>query len=363
MTYHNIAQLTQYASIIDREDGENTIPVNGKYHQITRYSRNAARSLRAQRLVTYNTKTRQYSYSDALWVAIPGWVPDVGWNYDHLTAQCIVKMHNAFDSVQLAKDLAEACSATARFFKSVPMSIRYLRKGNFAKAYTSLAGTSTVRQSLPATYLQYQWAVRPLISELEELWEKLSPKKAPLFRISEASGVSDAMSSSVDYHYDDQCITTFYTQTANRSVKIVRYFRHDILDTQGFHFNPLGAIWDGIPWSFLVDWFVPVSDVLKGMSYSIPGCVAGFDNHRFELRTEVTGVSPYEAKAYKGLIRVRLEWPESHFRVFNFERIPSTSTSLNAAQINELLWNSPAGLTLKRTLNLFNVAWVFASRK
>jgi hypothetical protein len=272
-------------------------------------------------------------------------------------------MHNAFNSVQLAKDLAEAATATARFFKSVPMSLRYLRKGNFAKAYTTLAGSSTVRQSIPATYLQYQWAVRPLILELEELWEKLSPKKSPLFRISEASGRSDSHTSATHCTRYSKVITSSYKQTANMSVKAVRYFRHDILDSQGFHFNPLGAIWDGIPWSFLVDWFLPVSDVLKGMSYSIPGCVAGFDNVRYELRTEVTGVYPYEVWSSNRRNSFRLEWPDSTFRRFTFSRIPNTSTSLNAAQINELLMGSPAGLTLKRLLNLFNVAWVSASRR
>jgi len=362
MTYHKLQSQTDYMWAGDTEDGVNTYPVNGRYHQITRYSRHVYRSLRAQKRIIYDSKTGQYSYDAHLWVPIPSWTPDVGSDAYHL-AQCIVKMHNAFDSVQLAKDLAEAATATARFFKSVPASIRYLRKGNFAKAYTSLAGSSTVRQSIPATYLQYQWAVRPLISEIEELWEKLSPKKTPLFRVSEASGKSDRKTGTADYNAYGQIITTQYKQTANRSVKAVRYFRHSILDSQGFHFNPLGAIWDGIPWSFLVDWFIPVSDVLKGMSYSIPGCVAGFDNYRYELRTEITGVYPYEVWVGNHRYSHRLEYPESNFRVFDFRRIPSTSTSLSGAQINELLWHSPAGLTLKRLLNLFTVAWVFASRK
>jgi len=362
MTYHKLQSQTDYMWAGDTEDGVNTYPVNGRYHQITRYSRHVYRGLRAQKRIVYDSKTGQYSYDAHLWVPIPSWRPDLGSDAYHL-AQCIVKMHNAFDSVQLAKDLAEAATATARFFKSVPASIRYLRKGNFAKAYTSLAGSSTVRQSIPATYLQYQWAVRPLISELEELWEKLSPKNTPLFRVSEASGKSDRMTGTVDFHVYDQTITTQYKRTANRSAKAVRYFRHSILDSQGFHFNPLGAIWDGIPWSFLVDWFIPVSDVLKGMSYSIPGCVAGFDNLRYELRTEITGVYPYEVWVGNHRYSIRLEYPESNFRVFDFRRIPNTSTSLSGAQINELLWHSPAGLTLKRLLNLFNVAWVFASRK
>jgi len=362
MTHRSIRYDTEFAYFHDTQHGNNAIPIEGRYRDINEYARNIRKTLRAQRGVFYDARTRQYEYDTRLYRNIPSWLPDLGSENYHI-AKCISKMHNAFDSVQLAKDLAEACSASARFFKSVPTSIRYLRKGNFSKAYTALAGTSTVRQSLPTSYLQYQWAVRPLISEIEELWEKLNPRDRPVFRISEVSGQSASQSERLKYGMYNQNIYTHYTQHANASAKVVRYFRHDILDSQGFHFNPLGAIWDGIPWSFLVDWFIPVSDVLKGMSYSIPGCVAGFNNFRYELRTEVTGVYPYEVWTSDHKRMFRLEWPESNFRVFQFYRTPSTSTSMNAAQINDLLWSSPAGLTLKRTLNLFTVAWVFASRK
>lgn len=362
MTSHYIQQYAEFAWYIDAQSGTNSVPVSGRYHSINEYSRSVDKVLRAQRIIQYNGWTGQYSSSTYLVDFFPSWFPNVG-SYDYHAAKCIEKMHNAFDSVQLAKDLAEACTASARFFSRVPASIRYLKKGKFTKAYTTLVGTSTARQSLPATYLQYQWAVRPLISEIQELWEKLSPKKSPVFRISEVSGSSDHYSGVLTTGFYNQEVCSYYTRHANMSVKVVRYFRHDILDSQGFHFNPFGAIWDGIPWSFLVDWFVPVSDVLKGMSYSIPGCVAGFDNYRYEVRTEVTGVSPYEVWSHDHKRSWRLEWPETSFRHFEFRRIPNTSTSLNAAQINELLWSSPAGLTLKRTLNLFNVAWVFASRK
>jgi len=360
MTYYHIQSHTEFHDYYEVKEGENSVPVNGQYHKINDYHHYVNTSPRAQRYVLYNDITKRYWINSRSYVLIPRWSPNVG-NYNYHLAKCIVKMHNAFDSVQLAKDLAEACSATAAFFKRVPMSIRYLRKGKYAKAYTTLVGSATVRQSLPTSYLQYQWAVRPLISELEELWEKLSPKDAPVFHVSEVSGKSDKTTSSADYGFYDQSVTSHFKQTANMSVKAVRYFRHDILDSQGFHFSPFGAIWDGIPWSFLVDWFIPVSDVLKGMSYSIPGCVAGFDNFRYELRTEVTGVTPYEV--HYRYYRFRLEWPDSSFREFTFKRIPNKAVSLSAAQINELLWGSPAGLTLKRLLNLFTVAWVFDSRK
>jgi len=367
MTFHSIRSQTLYHTFTDIEDGVNFLPnKEGKYTSINYYTRSVDCDPRAQEGITYFSWSKTYKRDNYIYFRPPFWVPDLE-SQSLMLAKNIVKMHNAFDSVQLAKDMAEACGATARFFKSVPQSIRYLRKGQFAKAYKALAGSQTVRQSIPATYLQYQWAVKPLISELEELWEKLNPKEKPVFKLSAATGCSDQIVLTDKYYEGNhtyQYLFLDWKRSVNSSVKSVRYFRHDILDTQGFHFNPLGAVWDGIPWSFLVDWFIPVSDVLKGMSYSIPGCIAGFDNFRTEAIDAIDGpVYPYEVWNRYGTISFRIEPIETTFRHFHFQRRPNTSTSLSATQISEILWGSPAGLTLKRLLNLFNVAWVFASRK
>lgn len=366
MTKHSIRSQTLYHTFTDIQDGVNSHPdKDGKYTSINSYARSIDCEPRTQDGIYYYPRTRTYKQENYIYFRPPFWQPDLEGD-SYLLAKNIVKMHNAFDSVQLAKDMAEACGATARFFKSVPQSIRYLRKGQFAKAYKALAGSQTVRQSIPATYLQYQWAVKPLISELEELWEKLNPHEKPVFKLSAATGCSDEIILTDKYYNSDtyQYLFMDWKRSANKSVKSVRYFRHSILDTQGFHFNPLGAVWDGIPWSFLVDWFIPVSDVLKGMSYSIPGCIAGFDNFRFESVDAIDGpVYPYEVWNPSRTISFRIKPVEKVFRRFHFRRQPSTSTSLSAAQIGDLLWSSPAGLTLKRLLNLFNVAWVFASRK
>jgi hypothetical protein len=363
VTYHFIRSQTLYHDFSDIEDGVNSVPKDGKYTSINYYTRSVTCTPRAQDGIYYNLKSGAYVRENYIYHSRPYWYPNLKAE-SYLLAQNIVKMHNAYDSVQLAKDLAEACSASARFFASVPRSIKYLRKGQFAKAYTTLAGSKTVRQSIPATYLQYQWAVKPLIGELEELWEKLNPHDRPAFKLSAASGDSNKASKTSKFYEYGQYLYADWKLSANRSVKSVRYFRHDIWDIQGFHFNPLGAIWDGIPWSFLVDWFIPVSDVLKGMSYSIPGCIAGFDNTRYQFVSAVDGVYPYQVVHRDGVHAFRIEFREMNFpEAFIFKRVPNTSTSLNAAQINDLLWGSPAGLTLKRVLNLFNVAWVFASRK
>lgn len=362
MTSHVIEENLKYYSTFDSQQGTNTRPVNGKYRTITGYSRYVSRYAPRYRVVVYDRYTQRYR-EEIRGDACPSWAPAVeSWNVQK--AKCLVKLHTAFDSVQLAKDLAEACTASCTFFSRVPRTIRYLKRGQFAKAYNTLAGVSKARQSIPNTWLQYQWAVKPLIGELEELWEKLQPKDAPVFKISSAVGGKDAspyIQTSAHGMSLKEPFSTIWARKINRSVKTVRYFRHDVLDSQGFHFNPLNAIWDGITWSFLVDWFVPVSDVLRGLAYSVPGCIGGFNNYREEWTWDVEGIYPYQSEHPSGRLVYHLELPCTSYRRFTFRREYDTSITLTAADVNALLWSSPAGLTLKRTLNLFAIAWKAAS--
>lgn len=362
MTEHYIEEHNKFYWYIDSQQGSNTHPVNGKYTTITDYTRTVLRYSPRVRIVKYDRYTQQYQES-ILGTACPSWSPAIDkWNVQK--AKCLVKLHTAFDSVQLAKDLAEACTASCTFFSRVPQSIRYLKRGQFAKAYNALAGVSKARQSIPNTWLQYQWAVKPLIGELEELWEKLQPKDAPVFKISSAVGGKDS-NTLVEPNsfglYLTEPFNVIWARKANRSVKTVRYFRHDVLDSEGFHFNPLNAIWDGITWSFLVDWFVPASDVLRGLAYSVPGCVGGFNNYREEMTWNVEGIYPYQAEHPSGRLVYQADFPCKYYRDYTFKRVPDTSVTLSAADVNALLWSSPAGLTLKRTLNLFMIAWKAAS--
>lgn len=362
MTDHFISEDCKYYMFLDNEKGSNTRPVNGKYTAITDYRRDIVMHLPRGRVVIYDKDTQEYEEYLAVFGEVPYWAPNIEeWNVQK--AKCLVKLHTAFDSVQLAKDLAEACTATCTFFSRVPRAIRYLKRGQFAKSYKTLAGVSKARQSIPNTWLQYQWAVKPLIGEIEELWEKLQPKEAPVFKISSAVGGKDQKSliqqTAVGWAQDD--FNIIWALKANRSVKAVRYFRHDILDSQGFHFNPLNAIWDGITWSFLVDWFVPVSDVLRGIAYSIPGCIGGFNNYREDFTSDIEGVYPYQSTDPWNRCSYHIEFPHTKFRNFTFKREYDTSITLTAADINALLLSSPAGLTLKRTLNLFAIAWKAAS--
>lgn len=362
MTDHFVLEERKYYMFLDSQQGENTRPVDGQYHTITNYRRDIVAHLPHGRVVIYDKDTQEYEDYLAVFGEVPFWVPAIEeWNVQK--AKCLVKLHTAFDSVQLAKDLAEACTASCAFFARVPKAIRYLKRGQFAKSYKTLAGVSKARQSIPNTWLQYQWAVKPLIGELEELWEKLQPKEAPVFKISSATGGKDQKSeiqtTMVGWAQDEFSI--HWALKANRSVKAVRYFRHDILDSQGFHFNPLNAIWDGITWSFLVDWFVPVSDVLRGLAYSMPGCIGGFNNYREDFTSDIEGVTPYQSEDPWGRCSYHIDFPYTKYRSFTFKREYDTSITLTAADINALLLSSPAGLTLKRTLNLFMVAWKAAS--
>lgn len=363
MTYHNINETERYHRFVDYESGTNSRPSSdGQYYSVNNYERYVSKSLRAQRNVVYDRYYEEHYTYDALTCSLPHYSPNLP-SADWLLAKAKVKLHTAFDSVQLAKDMAEACSASCNFFARIPGTVRLLRKKQYGSAFKYLTGSRTKRQFLPNTWLQYQWAVKPLIEEIEDLWERLKDPAIPTYKISAAQGASDSDSIECVIMNFNKLITSYVDRKANMSVKVVRYFRESVLDEPNFSFSPLNAIWDGVAWSFLVDWFIPVSDVLRSLSYTPVGCISGFNNFRYSKEEIVTGVSPYQIESDDRRYTYRLEWPDDSFRTFKFTREFDTTLSLSYDQIKELLWNSPAGLTLKRTLNLFAVAQAAASSK
>lgn len=363
MTSHSIKENETYHRFSDYQSGANSRPSSdGRYYSVNNYERQVRKTLRAQRNIRYDRRYAKYSTWDALTCSLPSYSPQLP-SETWLLAKAKVKLHTAFDSVQLAKDMAEACSASCNFFARIPGTIRLLRKKQYGSAFKYLTGSRTKRQFLPNTWLQYQWAVKPLIEEIEDLWERLKDPAIPTYKISAAQGVSDSDSIERVITRYNKHITSYIDRKANKSVKVVRYFRESVLDNPNFSFSPLNAIWDGVAWSFLVDWFIPVSDVLRSLSYTPVGCISGFNNYRYSAEQKVTGVSPYQIESDDGRYTYRLEWPDNMFRTFKFTRTFDTTLSLSYSQIKELLWNSPAGLTLKRTLNLFAVAQAAASSK
>lgn len=128
--------------------------------------------------------------------------------------------------------------------------------------------------------LQYGWL--PMISDIHGLLEYSKGKPAGSFIKASSSktghdSVSYSAGSNIDggigYHVETQQWTTRKSYTAQYSVDSLYMKR---LSETGL-INPLTVAWELVPFSFVVDWFLPVGDTLSALTAtcgtSIKGCL------------------------------------------------------------------------------------------
>lgn len=183
--------------------------------------------------------------------------------------------------LQINKTIDLVGTNTIRFVKAMSA----LEKGNIAGAWTALGISARRRQGLRfsksyATHrnqtisqfwieLQYGW--KPLIQDIygsvEALHQYLS-KSNTLVRATAQSSKSNKES-----WHPNNCGGTLIESTTTYGVKYVVYYR--VIDPEARTLQQLGIInpalvaWDLVPWSFAVDWVLPIGNWLSSMTATV----------------------------------------------------------------------------------------------
>lgn len=184
--------------------------------------------------------------------------------------------------------------------RKIANSALNLRQGNFAGAAQNLLGISQANYrkrdnlsfqkdlrknsalALANGWLELQYGWKPLLSDIYGSLEFLANKLYKTPRIKEIAIKSKNRSErgapydSLDIHIE----TTYMTE---HTVKYVLYYtqsgNHD-LSALGLT-NPLSIAWEVMPWSFVVDWALPIGtylndlDAFSGLTFD-RGCVTEF---------------------------------------------------------------------------------------
>lgn len=178
--------------------------------------------------------------------------------------------------------------------KMIAKSIAYLRKGDVSKAFHSIYGyyptskrtreingrkivvprgvqrdSPPVSRAVAQTVLEIQYGWRPLIDDVYEgaVWLAAKLQKPMVHRVStrlQRVGFAN-LRPDVLYSYRNQ-------QTLVRK-QIVAYFSEGKADTSLNVMNPAEVAWELLPWSFVVDWFIPIGDYLhaRGVASDVSG--------------------------------------------------------------------------------------------
>lgn len=335
--------------------GNKSRPVNGVYITPTAYF--AHRNYNSKMSTSlYDTKTRTWQSDFAQQPTLEHYAPGTA-GVNELVAEAKLRIQDTFDNCQLTKDTIETLNMTSKFFSRVPAAYRYLRKFKFKKAYMALTGqTKYARKSIPDTFLAFQFGVKPYVSELQEKWERIRDKQSH-FRVTASA------SRKGEYLYTNFAPYTYvgaeprYTEVCKwiESVKIYRYYNCGAFAAIGKsqHSNPLPALWDGVPWSFVLDWFVPISDALQQVHYAGITATSGCNCYKFEQKYEAEVIPSIFTSPDGRLIQY---WTSSHCTDSQFRRYVDSTVALSGAELMAHL-DPKSHLSLNRCLNLFMIAW------
>lgn len=248
-------------------------------------------------------------------------------------------------SFDLGINLAEAGKSYGTILKnlrSIGSALLNLKHGNIPGALKDLGSGQrgskrSVAKDLSGRWLETQYAFLPLIGQSYEASKALSAmSKARSLQFSVSSGarrkVVDFSSSPAGYSWP--CSVTY-----SRRIKADLYEELSLARSMGLT-NPAAIAWEVVPYSFVVDWFIPVGTYLSAWGV-IPALKGRFlTTDRGGIKSGVVGAGTVGSGASYKTQQKRELW-------FTTKRTFSTSLSCPAPTFNSM----PRALSPKRLLN------------
>jgi hypothetical protein len=162
-----------------------------------------------------------------------------------------VSLGTAHQSLQLIGDAA---------FR-IAKSLRHVKRGNFAAAYHAVSGNEHLPGSkrVASNYLEYTYGLVPLLQDVhagaEFLAHHLNTPQQIVVRVSHSRRYYELNPSKFASGYPDES-----WKYGIKSIKAI-ISEKNVAQLAGLT-NPASVAWELLPWSFVVDWFIPIGDWL-----------------------------------------------------------------------------------------------------
>lgn len=255
----------------------------------------------------------------------------------------------------LAKDIIDANRMANDYFKRVAKAAPYLRKKQWAKAFRNFFGTKSKQLAAANSWLEFQFGVLPTVNAVKEAYGHVALsenfKSKHLLRIRSASrkiAIQKEPGSS-----------SGWKQIPERSEEY-RYVCYRYLQKKDFfpniaRFNIIEVGWDATPWSFLIDWFVPVGDYLKQFGSITTFTTDGCDSVKHTEKQQ--GIAKWLEPTQNGHQTQSVD-----IERVSFKRTVNKTLSLNMT-LSEMIQRSKLNLSCRRTVTAFALARQRIGRK
>jgi hypothetical protein len=254
-----------------------------------------------------------------------------------------------------AKDIIDANKLASSYFGKVAKAAPYLRKKQFGKALKAFFGTKSKSLAAANSWLEFQFGVLPTIHAVQDVYNHASAgikaNRGRLLRLRSASRKLQIQ--------QDNSPSSGWATVPEHSI-VSQYACYRYLSKQDFlqnmsRFNLVEVGWDATPWSFLIDWFVPVGDYLSQFgsitTFTTDGCdsVKIQEEERGSMQRKHTGLTGYTV------------WSVDR-HVVDFRRTVNATLSLNMT-LSEMIQRSKLNISCRRTVTAFALARQRVGRK
>lgn len=248
-----------------------------------------------------------------------------------------------------AKDLIDANKMAISWFNRMSRAAPFLRKKQWGRAYQAFFGNKSISKNACNSWLEFQFGVMPTKKAVQEAYTAYANTQIPGQTV-QVNGVPSCLR--LLTRSRTECVqqnpNRFYTY-ASGSLKLryqcVRYLSKDDVARALYRFNLFEVAWDATPWSFAVDWFIPVGDWLKQFGYLPTTHCDGCDTETFIV--SVHGRQDYETD------NVRIETTIDH-DIHNTVRKKNATLEFTMS-LSEMLNKSKLGLSCKRTVSALSL--------
>lgn len=228
-----------------------------------------------------------------------------------LDARCLTKLYERVknQSTNLATAMAQGVQTKNLIADAVMRIIKALlaiKRLQFTKALRSLLPTNS--KAVANDYLAYQFGVKPLISDINGILNQVNKPESSEFTVN-ATVKSDKVignsTQSVNYYWKGTLTFSTMTQhTVKYSARIRTSTGVRDLGRLGFT-NPAALAWEIIPWSFIIDWLIPIGNYLNSQDAFV-GCQV-LSVHR----TVIVETSIIHVHQIGGVDAIGYTWPSA----------------------------------------------------
>jgi hypothetical protein len=288
--------------------------------------------------IRWNNYTMNYSHESAQWSGTPAvncgstngpWGPGVFPPFtsgDNLKLQSklvqAIKGHDFNMAVNLAQ-MNKLTSMVVLNVRKLSTSLRLLKRGDFASAARQLGASKRTSRlkadDISGRWLELQYGWLPSIADTYEAAKAYEA-------LTKVRKLTVTAQHRVRGTYNSSASPSLYVAPAKASTS--RKIRAELIENiNGYRslglYDPLSVVWEVIPYSFVIDWFLPIGSYLENLAV-IPFLKGRFLTSTFsEMSSAIAYATPSGISAgYRGVGR--------SYRQVKLER--SVSTSLTTAR-------------------------------